>query len=284
MAVNLVSFRLYDEVTGTPGGGVDYLKGNVGEKVRAELDFEVAWNSGSHSFSFSAGSRTITRSDTGGSFITDGFKIGDTIAFEGTAINTANKTVTGITATTLVISEPISDEVVTCTIHGITPVKAIDYYYNLIENNAGENYTSLTDTDVKQKLIFSNLNTSVTGTTSAFIIGTDSKAWVNGSAYITTHSFNAYKQRMKIVHSFYITPFFLAGQLNNIQNIESPDLFIGEKSLKYNCKIDARLGNYNPTPAHTSDFSFNENYGNTGWFNEVFNKSVDPIYLSLIHI
>jgi YVTN family beta-propeller protein len=260
MSVTLVSLKHYDEFSGTSGGGVDYLLGNIGDKITTELTFQVSWGTYSKSLVYSASGKTITRSDSGGSFMADGFKFGDTLTIAGASSNSGNKTITTITPTVITVSESLTDETVTSSLHGVTPITAIDYYYNLIENGSVDSYLSLVDNGINQKYTVSGLATSVTGTTTLMQVGTISKAWSQGDCYIKTVSFNSYKQILKVIHNHYIIAPF------------DTDVFDGTKCLKYIAKIDAKFTTLDPVIPHTS--SFTQNNGNTGTYGEKFNTGV----------
>jgi hypothetical protein len=59
---------------------------------------------------------TLARSDAGGSWLTDGFKVGDTIAVSGTANNNGAYEITGVTATTLTVAQHVNAETATAAV------------------------------------------------------------------------------------------------------------------------------------------------------------------------
>lgn len=266
MPVYLTSLKHYDEYIGTSGGGVTYLYGNVTDKIRTELTFEIYWNTLSKSLLF-ATDKTITRSDSGGSFISDGFQVGDTFTIVGASLNSGSKTITAITATVITVAESLSSETVTCSIHGTTPVVALNYYYNLIENASPVNFNSLLDVGSSQRWNAAGLVTSTTGTTTAMFVGSASKAWSNFDCEVKTLSFDGYRQKLKITHNWLLSH-YVPGQV--------PSEFTGNKCLKYIAKIDAKFDASNPNVDHTS--SFNQYNGNTGWIDQGYNYGVTPVY------
>ena len=112
---------------------------------------------------------------------------------------------------------------------------------------------------------------------------TNSKGWFNTSSRwsntpkITSVSWTSYKQIFEITHDFYITPFFLAGQKQNLKNGIPPAVsyYLNGNALKYIFKVDAKFDNLNPDIPHTSNYTFPQ--GNTAWFNEFLN-GIDPEY------
>lgn len=66
---------------------------------------------------FDATAHTITRSS--GSFLTDGFVIGDSVRIINTASNDATKTITNVTATVMTFASGLVNETVTCVLFGL---------------------------------------------------------------------------------------------------------------------------------------------------------------------
>ncbi len=65
---------------------------------------------GSHSLVFDAGADTITRS--GGSWLSDGFAVGDSVTIAGTVSNNYTKTITVLTATVMTFASGVSAEII----------------------------------------------------------------------------------------------------------------------------------------------------------------------------
>jgi len=308
MAVNLVEVKYFDEFSGTGGTGADYIIGCVGDKARVELTFEVEWKSVDvpMTFASAAGVNTITRTDSG-SFIDDGFKDGDIIEVSSTTSNDGTKNVLKVTDLTMTVTTALTTETSsTTTITGVTVINDIDYYFNLIENDAPEDYHSLVDRDTQQR--FRSGVNSQTGTTAVdMIVSTNSKGWYDdyppsivgvpnsttgacsGSGAACTVNADCppgqtcvlpnprSPQRFKIAHEFIIKPLFLNGQLSNFQNglPPAPEYFGDRRALKYIAKIDAKFTRTDPEVPHTSAFDLKK--GNTAWFNEFLNGE-EPTY------
>lgn len=75
------------------------------------------------------------------------------------------------------------------------------------------------------------------------------------------------KQRFEIKHRFVITPFYLDGELVNLQNNTPTDLFQGD-SLKYAFDVQFQKSISNPNQAITA--TFDQTLGSVGWFNQNF--------------
>ncbi|GAH06882.1 unnamed protein product, partial [marine sediment metagenome] len=80
---------------------------------------------------------------------------------------------------------------------------------------------------------------------------------------------NDYIQKFEIEHEFTILPYYLDGELSNLQNNVIPPLLNGLNSLKYVFNPEFRTVLSNPNTAKSYDFDIN--LGSTAWFNENFN-------------
>lgn len=74
----------------------------------ASLSQAPARMTGNPNLTFAATGFTVTRS--AGSFLTDGFAVGDTVTFSGTTSNNVSKVCTGVTATVLTFASGIANE------------------------------------------------------------------------------------------------------------------------------------------------------------------------------
>ena len=294
MSVTLYNIEFFDEFTGLGGGGIDLLAGCIGDKITAEITFDVSWATVDKPLIFTADGQTIQRNDIVtftfpvtppktncfSSFISDGFKVGDTIVIEGTTLNDGTYTIAAITDTIITTVEPLVSETVTSgTIYGYTPITAIDFYYNIIENNDLADYKSRYDTAASNRYNCDTVSIGM-GITEMIPVGS-SRGWVNddgtsgtgatiqGTAYPYTAD---YVQRFRIYHTFFITPLFLANWKKNLDTISNPINFYSDfESLKYICKIEAKFDNLQTTPSHTGDFIPELKKGNVGFFNEFVN-------------
>ena len=289
MAVYITSSKWSDEFTGIYNGGTDTgtstFMGCVGDLMWLETEFYVAW-SASYTFNFSAANDSITITNFA-TWSQNGFQVGDTIEVVGSASNDGTFTVTQIIDNVLYVAEDITvDETTACVVYGITPVVAFDYYYNLLGNNDGKNFVSLTDNPSIQRF---------TGTvpdegSSYMTPNATSYAWWDWSAYgldlkptLTYLTTEDYKQKYKIIFPFFIKPFNDKTQLNllsnaynqnigdntvlNIDNFIEPSYFF-QQCLGYVHQIDARFAISNAKADQTSGII--SNYGNTAWYDQFF--------------
>lgn len=78
--------------------------------VKDRLPFPAKSKVGGETLTFATAGDTITR--TGGSWLADGFKVGDSPVFDGTVSNDGAKTITALTATVMTVSENLVDETI----------------------------------------------------------------------------------------------------------------------------------------------------------------------------
>ncbi len=276
--VEITSIRFADEYLGTSN---PFLFGSIFDKQIATVLFNVHWESLGVTVTFDHTNNTITRSD-GKSWLDAGFIIGDTFAIVGTGYYAADDgifTIADLSASviTTVESIPYSASFSNVDFHGTTPINALDFYFNLIENSSPINYVSLTDNNTLQKRTAAKSVWS-TGDIISLNPATISQAWDNkigiNPPTVTKTSISGYKQVFSLTHEFFVAPFFLSGQQNNVASTLAgipslPDYFNTNKCLKYVCQIDGRFSTNDPNVCHTSkNGPFVFSTGNTGFFNE----------------
>ena len=289
MSVTITSSKWTDEFNSVYNGGADTgtpnFMGCVGDLMWLETQFYVSW-SANYTFTFSATNDTITITN----FInwsTNGFQVGDVIEVVGSVSNDGTYNVTAINNNILTVAEDITiDETVTCVIYGTTPVTAFDYYYNMLGNNDGKNFVSLTDNPSIQRFTgkiadegaaYMNPNQTSWAWWDWYAYSTDLKPQLT---YLDTID---YKQYFKIVFPFFIKPFNDKSQLNlltnaynqnigdntilNIDNFIEPSYFF-QQCLGYVQQIDAKFSITNTKADHTSGIV--SYYGNTSWFDQFY--------------
>ena len=266
MAVELVSVSHADEF-GLPA--TDFTVGSIIDKIVTTLVFDIFWATEDISMTFTASTDEVERLD-GGSFINDGFKVGDSITVEGSASNNGTYTIETVTDDVIAITGAfVNETAVTCSIFGDTAITSIDYFWNYIENDAPYSFKSLWDPNAS--LIFSadDLDASVVANTT-MTQESNSKSVRLGSATITGVSITNHRQRFSITHTNYITPLFLSEwKTNLISGIPPNGTYNDRFSLRYAAKIDARFSTLDPTIPHTSTFEDElPARGNTSWFDE----------------
>jgi len=327
MSVTITSVLFTDEYTGLPSGhgsdnGQDQLKGCVGDLMWVTIQGYVKWSSESIPVSINATSKTITRQDCSGtgSYITDGFKAGDTITVTGCGdANDGNYTISTVTALVLTLTSALALTKVysSVSIYGTTPISngLIDYYANVVPNDYADNhFASMTDTKVIQKF-----TGSIPAIGSQNYLPPNARSWawwdgydINAGYYyggqplepvISVQSTSNYKQYFTIQHRFFIKPFYTADQLQLLTNAfdfvsafsgtdtvnvttgsyQVPNYFQDDNCLKYIAQIDIRFNQYSKAVDHSSD-GYEWSDGNTAWFNEAPKSNPDdanvPLYYS----
>ena len=144
MSIVINNRTFTDEFTGAGGGGVDYLNGNVLGKMTVEIDFYSYLAVTGMSLQFTATENTITNANDLDftDFISQGWKVGMIIGVDGTNFNDGAKTITAVTARVITVAEALVTELDMgsgesgCSLFDDTPITALDYYYNLVENSS----------------------------------------------------------------------------------------------------------------------------------------------------
>ena len=104
MPVDIVSIEFLDQDYGTITTGVDFLNGSIGDRVKAEITFDVHWEALGVTGSINLAKTNFQRLD-GGNFITDGFKANDTIQYSSDIDTTPiTFTIAGVSSSTLFFS------------------------------------------------------------------------------------------------------------------------------------------------------------------------------------
>lgn len=265
----------HPDFTYTGNNYTEFLFGSIGLKVNAEIRVEVAWSTQSVNLKYLTTDDSIERLDGGlASFITDGFKIGDSITVTGTVSNNATYTVSKVTDAFIFVTGNLVNETVVSNIFGVTPITDIDFYPNLIENTTDFSLGNLTDRETIPLYHADNITTDAANPTK-MAIGTNSQGWVTpaDSATIYRLSFNNYIQIFVISHTFNIAPIFIANQLSNLKKRLPPaaGVYQDRSCLKYVYTIDGKFSSYDPDIPHTTDGNVVFPKGQTGWFNEFIN-------------
>ncbi len=269
------SKKFYDAFTGDGGGGVDYFNGCIGDKMKCVVEGYFKWSVEGKRMVFDATGKTITLTNEldASSFIAEGFKVDDEIDVVDSALNDGTFTITKVEARTLTVAESVVNETAeSASVFGTTLVTAIDYYYNLIENNEAANYISKTDKGSLQRYTAGGLDASVATPVYAYI-GTDSNGWVTeiltdevSELKIEGVSIADYKQSFKITQTFYVAPLWNLSLFNNYASRKAPDYFTNGKRLKYICQIDGKYDLYSPEVGQTGTSATPS--GKSSWLNQ----------------
>lgn len=274
MAVRVDSISFNSELT---SGSTDYLLGNVLNSVTATINISVGW------FAFASASTKILFAPTTGypnpdevircnSPLFAEFNLGDTIDVNGTTSNDGSYTIAAIISaneirlTTSLVNELSS----TAEIIGTTPITALNYFYNLIENANAPSYISQIDGSVQKYLAF-DLDATDTSTVVPFA-GVGAKSWQCGGATIKGDGVDAYFQYFEITHNFLVIPYYVEGEYNDLIAGIKPYNFDNTNSLKYISNFEALYFRTDPNKKQIG--SFVSNKGNVGWFDENFNTDL----------
>ena len=263
------------------------LVGNVMEKVKITTKIQLGVNSVANSTTtFSVdnvgapapATNIIIRST--GSFLEDGFSPGDNAALRanwssdkyGAAevrfhidnISTDGSQMYVTTSAGSFLSATYNDA-------GIwlqSAQTALIYKFGLIENN--EPFNAISKVSGNEQAYYLG---GITGSSQLMNISGSYEDWVTGASSVryfgTVAAYGNYIYEYELIHNFIIVPFYLAGQLSNLQNNVLPSLFDGLNSLKYAFEMDFRSVLSNP---NTSKIGRVDNIlGSVGWFNEAFN-------------
>ena len=258
-------------------GSTDYLLGNVLNKVTATIALKVEWIAYASEFNevtfapttgYSVPARIIVSQLP----IFQEFKVGDSILVQNTTSNNGTFTITEIidNSTIRVNSNRTAEVSITANIIGKTPITALNYQYNLIDNVNAPTYISAIDGSV-QKFFAFGLDASDVVTVADFeALG--SKSWQNGTgATIVGGGIDTYAQSFIIVHTFLVLPHYLDGTFENIQDGIKPSYFANDHSIKFITSIDAMYLKTDPNKKQSGTYV--KEYGNVGWYDENFNTN-----------
>ena len=283
--------RLYDLANGS-----NKLKATISERLQAEYDIELYWYAEPKLFDIFDNGGRFVRKD-GGNFLTDGFTIGDYVCFQfgfGGSGRTYFGTISAISENgdTLFSSAVLSgingeyNETVQCIIYYAgNYLQSCIYGYGLIENSEPFNIISKLEGSSQQFYIngidslgeFGEINGTIKGWASEF-----------DSIYIQTLGYTAIPifrdvdfggvgvglvnntvLNYKIRHRFLMLPYFVAGQLQNLQNGIAPSFLQGSNSIKHAFEVDFRR-NLSDEDGQKK-VQFENLLGSVGFFGENFN-------------
>jgi len=274
MGVKIDSISFPSELT---TGTTDYLLGNVLNSVTATVEIAIGW------FAFATSGSKIQFAPTSGypnpdeiikcnsSLFTE-FQLGDTITVNNTASNDGTYTIVDkISANEIRVGTSLTTELSsTAEIVGTTPITALNYFYNLIENANAPSYISQIDGSVQKYFAF-DLDATDTVTVVNFS-GVGDKSWQSGSATIKGNGTDAYYQYFTITHNFLVLPYYVEGEYSDLIAGIKPYNFDNTNSLKYIAEFEGLYFKTDPNKKQTG--AFVSNNGNVGWFDENFNTDL----------
>lgn len=277
--ITITKRKFFDEFTSAGGGGITYFGSLVGDRNSCVIEFYVKWGSDNKRLQFDAATKTIamlndldlSRFDVEGEF-----RVGDIITVVDTASNNGNVTIASISddgRTITTVGALVDETAEDCTLHGVTPIIALDFYYNLIKNGAEEDFNSLVDRGTVQRYTVTGILASNV-TPVEFTPGSVSYGWITepivaneSTSTIQGVAITDYKQKFKIIHEFYVDPFFIREQINNFLSPRStPDIYANGSALKHIFRLDAKYAAADPDIPHSGGTSDENGLG--GWFDQ----------------
>ena len=270
------------------------LVGNITDKLKTRQTIAVSWTSETalfYQFNLIGGTptNTLDRGLYSGSFITDGFTLGDIISFydnDTLAFIFTDRTIISISPSQIIFDGAVVPTAiyVDAKIYGKTPLESLRFKFGLIKNNESTNFVSKIDGTAENAFMASAVGFDTGGGVRSLIpVDLIKAAGVNswkedfGSAtvaYVSTGTqLENYEQVFEIIHYFSILPFYLDGELLNIQNLVLPFLFQSTSTIKYvyEAQFNTTLSNPNGTKTATIDSIL----GSVGWYNESLNGNIN---------
>lgn len=151
-------------------------------------------------------------------------------------------------------------------------ITGMKFKFNQKENDDTPDFFSLV---TGQEQCFAHPAVDAASATVLTMIAQGGLEWQMGAGSCTVKGISqgvsngVYTQKFQIVHTFIVTPFFLADQLTDILQGDAPAYFLDSKCLKYLYRIEALYDINDPNRVQVVEES--EVEGNTGWFDENFN-------------
>lgn len=250
------------------------LAGAIGEHLKMVARIDVQWYAGAtngDSFTFVAAGH-IRRQY--GSFIDDGFAIGDTFDYCPDLVGGAvvfNGTVTFVSALDIYYTVNSGTEPAPATVQtskymrGLTLLDALQYRWGLIENDEATNYFNKTTGD-EQVYNF----TGISGGTVAGLCINGVQTWNTGTITCQGLGYSGtYTQSFEVVHTFTVLPYWETGWETYLGSGTLPPLFAGTYTLKYVSEAAFRYVYSNPNGEKSGVDDLNR--GSVGFFGENFN-------------
>ena len=282
MSLKQFLYKTRTTSTETTGGtfGVSALKGAVGDVNTFEFDIVVDYNARASSISEfnitgNVGNNIVFRDS--GSFVTDGFELGDTIDYYqdiGTTVTASSRTITGVSDLLMTfdgaaVANSYSNQ--TAGINCITDFVDLDVYVNVCPANAISNI-SLVDSLIPYYRADIDTGGGVQSTSyiaadyqANYPTGKDDIESVKVKFVNTTTTNNSYTQTFTVEVVLRIKPVYLDGDLSSFQNISTPYYF-DNTNLTEVIKVYPRTNAANENRA-VDNSSFNSN-GASCWFND----------------
>jgi len=277
-------FKNDTDFTANTGDFTNNLAGSVMENIQYNYEVEIEWFSNasqSNAWNIIGGNKIV---QTSGNFRLDGFSAGDECdfiaGFSTTPVVEVNITVDSISEDGKTMVFTINSGAFTDTfyldagVRGLTPLTALKYKFGLVGNSENFNIESkVSEND--QGYYGANIGFDTGGgardTNFVDLLVTGQyQDWKTGSMKVRyVNNPTTYVQRFEVEHEFMIVPYYLDGELSNLQNNIIPDLLNGLNSLKYVFSPGFRTVLSNPNTEKATTVT--NNLGSVAWFNESFN-------------
>ncbi len=297
MPVNILQidtkfFNEYKNDVGFGSNPADFtlnLTGSVMENVKTVQQIQVEWYSKSKD---TASTWTVNHTNgtiysSGGDFNNDGFAVGDLFMYEyisAAAGTNFTGQITSVSATTILftlLSGSRTNVDTDAIIRGYTDLTAMTFKFGLLENQEPFNVESKVSGNaqgyyegglgvragVGLPRSTSFVNFQRLGQYTDWQTGTFKARFVSDSYNLLNAQTGG--QIFEIEHEFTITPYYLDGELTNLQNNVIPSLLDGLNSLKYSYSPGFRTVLSNPNTEKIT--VIDNNLGSVAWFNENFN-------------
>lgn len=300
MSVNVVinSIKFYDEFkndigfVSNLGDYTENLADSIMEKVQVVQEIDINWtalSSVSNLFLVTNSGTRITRQY--GNWSDDGVTSGDNVrityydsggTFHGPFIgvadsvigNVINFLVAPVSVTPPTVGPLPESNFQEMIIRAWQPLENLIYKFGLIGLSENTNFNSKVSGN-EQGYYGSGIGFDTGGgvrSTTPVVLQklNQYKDWITGTAtcaYVSNP--DTFTQRFEIVHTFIVNPYYVEGELSNLQDLVVPDLYLGGNTLKYVYEADFRSTISNAGTSKKSTIDFLE--GSVAWFNENFN-------------
>jgi len=282
------AFHNTNTFTINPSDNSPNLTACLMDYVQAEFVVEVGWDSLANSFNtwfFTARTNPneyeISRAS--GSFITDGWSVGNTFDFLGSVSTVPVLLASGCTVDFLsddgtlmfatITGGPYAGAFIDHQIRARANSSA-NYLNSIIfQPNLVENSTAYSNAWLQNGASIGYYSSNARSLTPVpmSVLGVN-QSFVTGAVEINyAGDVGSYYQSFKIVDSFLVTPYFQEGD----DLITTPDFLAGVNSLKYVWRAEFRNNLSNPNTSKT--ITFENNLGSVGFFNETITGGV-PVY------
>ena len=299
MAFRILDYKFFNQLSNgefLDQNLIDYtpnLVGNITDKIRTRQTVAVSWTAESDTVNrFIISGNQLTQN--GGNFINLGFTFGDVISVYdnvGAAFVFEDRTIVSLTPTQIIFDGAVVPSLtyVDAKLYGKTPLEALRFRFGLIEISEPTNFVSKIDGTAENAFSASGVGFDTGGGVRSLVpVTLNPSNGVNSwkedfdsatVAFLSTSSRDEnYEQVFEINHYFSILPFYLDGDLSNIQNLIQPSLFASTNTLKYvyNADFNAAVSNPNGTKSARND----QTNGSVGWYNESLNGGFNPYSVS----